>query len=395
MGEHIAFLTIPASGHINPTLPLVAELVRRGHRVSYATGPAFKETVEAAGAEAVVLDWIPKTLTVSRDGQTTEDLSTMLLFFVESMRRVLPAVESWLTNDRPDLFCYDMMTFLGPMMAERLGLREATTVPNFAGNEHFNLRDAVVPANFDPTHPKFQEFLAARAAFAHDFGVPVDKVAPTGTAAPLNLVFIPRAFQIAGETFDSSFHFVGPSVGARPETSDWEPPTDGAPVLFVSLGTAVNDRPDFFANCAKAFAGSEWRVAMAIGEQVRREDLGEIPANFDVRTYFPQPVVLQHAKAFLSHAGMNSVMEALLNQVPLATFPQTAEQQANAGRVAELGLGRTITDLSPESLRSTIDVVAADAAIRENLAAMASHVREAGGPIAAADAVETYLAATE
>jgi MGT family glycosyltransferase len=250
----------------------------------------------------------------------------------------------------------------------------------------------VVPADFDPTHPKFQEFLVARAAFARDFGVPVDKVAASGAVAPLNLVFSPREFQIAGETFDESFYFVGPAIGARAETPEWEPPADGSPLLFVSLGTAVNDRPDFFANCAKAFAGTEWHVAMAIGDQVRLEDLGEIPANFDVRRYFPQPVVLRHATAFLSHAGMNSVREALLNQVPLATFPQTAEQQANAGRVAELGLGRTIDDLSPESLRSTIDAVAADSSIRLNLAAMAEHVRNAGGPTAAADAVENYLA---
>jgi MGT family glycosyltransferase len=347
--------------------------------------------IAAAGAEPVELDWTPRSLTVSREGQTTEDLASMLLFFVESARRVMPAVEGWLAAERPALFCYDMMTFLGPMLAEKLNLRQATTVPNFAGNEHFNLRDAVVPADFDPRHPKFQEFLAAREAFARDFGVPVDKVAAAGAVAPLNLVFIPREFQIAGETFDSSFHFVGPAIGARLETSSWEPPSDGSPVLFVSLGTAVNDRPDFFANCAKAFGGTGWHVAMAIGEQVQVEDLGEIPANFDVRTYFPQPVVLQHARAFLSHAGMNSVMEALLNQVPLATFPQTAEQQANAGRVAELGLGVAIEDLAPETLRGTIEAVAADASIRSNLAAMAEHVRHAGGPTAAADAVESYL----
>jgi hypothetical protein len=131
--------------------------------------------IEATGAEAVELDWVPKALTVSREGQTTEDLATMLVFFVESARRVMPAVEGWLAAERPALFCYDMMTFLGPMLAEKLGLREATTVPNFAGNEHFNLRDAVVPADFDPTHPKFQEFLVARAAFARDFGVPVTR----------------------------------------------------------------------------------------------------------------------------------------------------------------------------------------------------------------------------
>lgn len=39
MGKHFAFVAPPAFGHVNPTLPLVEELVSRGHRVSYATGP--------------------------------------------------------------------------------------------------------------------------------------------------------------------------------------------------------------------------------------------------------------------------------------------------------------------------------------------------------------------
>jgi hypothetical protein len=34
---HIAFICLPAAGYVNPTLPVVAELVRRGHRVTYAT----------------------------------------------------------------------------------------------------------------------------------------------------------------------------------------------------------------------------------------------------------------------------------------------------------------------------------------------------------------------
>ena len=37
-------------GRVNPTLPVVAELVRRGHSVSYHTSPAFRAEIEAAGA---------------------------------------------------------------------------------------------------------------------------------------------------------------------------------------------------------------------------------------------------------------------------------------------------------------------------------------------------------
>jgi MGT family glycosyltransferase len=328
---------------------------------------------------------------VSRDGQTSGELGEMLTGFVRSARRITPVIAQWLSADPPDLFCYDMLTFVGPMLAHKYGLREAATVANLARNEHFDLTAALVPADFDPRHPRFQEFLAERAAFAAEFGVPVETVAAAGAVAPLNLVFIPRSFQIAGETFDSRFHFVGPAIGARVATSTWVPPADGR-LVFISLGTAVNDRPDFFAACVKAFGGTQWQVAMAIGVQVEPASLGAVPANFDVRRYFPQPDVLARADVFLTHAGMNSVMESLLYQVPMATFAQTPEQHVNARRVAELGVGEPLVDLAPETLRAVVERVADSSSVRAGLAAMASDLRAAGGPTAAADAVEAYLA---
>jgi MGT family glycosyltransferase len=394
MGKHIAFLTLPASGHINPTVPLVQELCARGHRVGYATGSGYAPVLAAAGAEVMALDWWKsKPLTVSPGGQTTEDLATMLLGFLDSARRVFPALLRWLTDHRPDVLCYDMMTFLGPLLASKLGLPEVATVANFAGNETFSLASLLVPDDFDPTHPAFRKFLAARDRLAADLGVAPDEVATAGAIAPVNLVFIPRQFQIAAETFDERFHFIGPAIAARADSSHWQPPTDGSPVLFISLGTAYNDRADFFALCTEAFAGTDWHVAMAIGDRVDPARLGQIPANFDVRPYFPQPKVLQHARAFVSHTGMNSAMEALLYQVPLAAFPQTPEQTANADRVQELGLGRLINPghLSPHLLRHTVHEVATDPAIRTNLATMTEHLRQAGGPVAGADAIEAYL----
>ncbi|MGI3199361.1 hypothetical protein ACRJ4W_13470 [Streptomyces sp. GLT-R25] len=46
----VAFLNIAMHGHVNPTLPVAAELVRRGHSVTYHTSPAFREEIEAVGA---------------------------------------------------------------------------------------------------------------------------------------------------------------------------------------------------------------------------------------------------------------------------------------------------------------------------------------------------------
>jgi MGT family glycosyltransferase len=365
---HIAFVVLPAAGHVNPTLPLVAELVRRGHRVTYSAGADHAEAITAAGATALP----------SRPGSVrpSGSLNDMLLAGVEACRTVVPMLEKVFRHDPPDLLCYDVLTPYAPLLAHRLGVPTVVTVPTHASNDSFSLTKLLIPAEHDPT-----EYIAARAKLAADLGVPVDPPTPKR-----QIVFLPRRFQIAGDTFDDSYLFVGPTLADRHE--DWRPP-HGRRVLFVSLGTVMNNRPDFFHAVARAFAGAEWHVAMALGDRIDPAKLGAIPANFEVRPSFPQQNVLKYAAAFLTHAGMNSVMESLARQVPMITYPQTPEQAANARRVEELGLGRVLTDLAELSV--TVTEVASDQNIRANLAAMAADLRQAGGAPAAADAVEAAL----
>jgi UDP:flavonoid glycosyltransferase YjiC (YdhE family) len=46
------FFNLPAYGHVNPTLPVVRNLVARGERILYFDTPEFKEKIEAAGADS-------------------------------------------------------------------------------------------------------------------------------------------------------------------------------------------------------------------------------------------------------------------------------------------------------------------------------------------------------
>ena len=55
MARHVLFVALAGHGHVTPTLPLVEELVQRGHRVAYATAVDFAEVVTGAGAEWVEL----------------------------------------------------------------------------------------------------------------------------------------------------------------------------------------------------------------------------------------------------------------------------------------------------------------------------------------------------
>ncbi|GAP55121.1 uncharacterized UDP-glucosyltransferase YjiC [Arthrobacter sp. Hiyo6] len=96
---------------------------------------------------------------------------------------------------------------------------------------------------------------------------------------------------------------------------------------------------------------------------------------------------------FLTHAGMNSTMEALYFGVPLVAFPQQPEQEATARRIEELGLGRRLetADLTAASLLQTVSEVSGNAEIRKNVASMSGNVRSAGGAAAAANAIESHV----
>jgi UDP:flavonoid glycosyltransferase YjiC (YdhE family) len=47
----VAFLNIAMHRRVNPTLPIVAELVRRGHSVKHHTSPAFSEAADSSRAD--------------------------------------------------------------------------------------------------------------------------------------------------------------------------------------------------------------------------------------------------------------------------------------------------------------------------------------------------------
>jgi len=49
------FINVSAYGHINPTLPIVAELSRRGHKVYYFTSEEFSVVVQNAGGIPIIL----------------------------------------------------------------------------------------------------------------------------------------------------------------------------------------------------------------------------------------------------------------------------------------------------------------------------------------------------
>ncbi|MFF0629094.1 macrolide family glycosyltransferase [Streptomyces sp. NPDC004296] len=389
MAKHLLFVALLGHGHINPTLPLVEELVRRGHRVDYATSAEYADAVTGSGARWVELPPLP-TIEAPTGDFGPEIFGRFMRHLFTGMRAAYPVLREHCAAESVDAICYDAMNWCGRILAEELGLPGVRLIPNFASNETYSLFTQFMDGT-GGVNPVVAAIGPDCEEFAAENGVALDPANLLDATEKLNLVFIPREFQPAGDSFDERFHFIGPSLGSR-EDEPWSPPDPEAPVLFVSLGTVFNDRPEFYRTCIEAFADGPYHVAMSVGG-LDPAALGPIPASFDVRARFPQPAVLQRATAFVSHTGMNSTMESLYYGVGLIAVPQMPEQAANAGRVQELGLGeqldaRTVT---AEALRAAVARVASDAAVRANLDRMQKVVRESGGAARGADVIEEYL----
>lgn len=384
----ISFFGPLGPGHVNPTLGIVTELVRRGHAVTYYAPRMFAEWIEEAGArfEAVTSTWEA----LDRDSPPQmhgRDLIRGMEFVLAETKALVSVLAE---AEPPDLVVHDgPLAWWGRVLAHRWRVPEVETWPNLVSNRHWSMNRY---AKLNPLHPRFLLVLLHTARYLRSQGMTDVGGFFRGASAARHVVTVPRAFQYAGETFGDGYVFADPALTDRAFQAEWSPPGTNLPVLLVSLGTAYNDRPGFYRTIVHSAAERPWHVVLAIGD-VPPEELGALPPNVEVHAEVPQLAVLRHARAFVTHAGMGGTMEGAYHRVPMVAVPQMAEQRANADRIAELGLGRGLdpAEVTAAELWAAVDAVAEDPRVRTRLEWMREEIDAAGGARTAADEIEHAL----
>ncbi|NMO15537.1 glycosyl transferase [Pyxidicoccus fallax] len=388
---HIAMVSIPAHGHVNPNLEVIRELVARGHRVTYANDAAFADVIRDTGAELV-----PYTSTLPREGVEAwpEDTISQLDVFLDDSRAMLPQLRAAYEKDRPDLFLYDIAGYAARILAENWERPAIQLSPTFVAWEGY-AQDMAPMVDALKADPRGVEHYRRFSAWLADNRVSeTDSMLFVGLPRR-SLVLIPRALQPNADRVDRSrFTFVGPCFGDRSHQGTWKRPAGAEKVLLISLGSAFTKQPAFYRACLAAFGDLPgWHVVLQIGKHVAPEELGPLPRNVEVHPWVPQLSVLEQANAFITHAGMGGTQEGLYCGLPMIAVPQAADQYANADRLVELGIGiRLDTEqATPEALRSALLRLTTDASVAAKLAAIRKEVREEGGAARAADLIEAEL----
>lgn len=388
----IFFYNVPTSGHVNPTLPLAGELLRRGHEVVYYLTSGYRQRVEASGATFRAYDGVADDYfdAVSRRFNPVR-LATQLL---QTAQELLPQLTSELRADRPEVIVYDSMCPWGRLAAYESGITAVASMSLLDLPPSYLWKSGQLPVVlrlFAANLPWFLRYQKAARQIKQRSAVALPTFPKIlNWPGDANICYTSRAMMPNAGQYGSDYVFVGPPIGLRPDAPPFpfEQLDTELSLIYISLGTVFNNNPRFFHTCLEAFASGQQQVVISLGSQVAPASLGHLPPNIIARAYVPQLDILQRAALFITHAGANSVNEGLYYSVPLLLAPQQVEQAMVAARVAELGAGRVLSgEVTADQLRSQATRLLRDASFRQRADAVGASLRAAGGVSRAVDAV--------
>ncbi len=419
---HFAIISPAEAGHLLPVGTVGKELVGRGHRVTVvarAKGaplaeqlglPLYKlETDDVAQPSGYLLWQTFATL----DASWIVGVRRSVEWDAEMILRKVPAALKELAVDG---VLIDQNLLAGGTVAERAGLPFVTICSALLWHE-----EPGIPPPFTPWMyaPGWRDRLRNRLGYAawHWFVRPAMKVINRQRKAwrlpPLARVddaFSPLAqisqlcaeFDFPRRALPPHFHYIG-SFAANRRVSAAQPfPWDqlhGKPLIFASLGT-IPDRsnPPVFRKILTACADLDAQLVLALGQwrdahDSLRENLGPVPDNALVVDFAPQMELLDRAALLITHAGSNTVLEALCRGVPMVALPRSADQTGMGSRVAYTGAGlrASFKHCTPQELRSLVERVLSEDTFRRRARELQQAMLAAGGAQRAAEIVEQAL----
>ncbi len=354
----LLFTTQPGHGHFFPMLPLAHAARAAGHDVAFATSPTFCRHIERAGFTCLPagVDWLEADI-----GNTFPDVTTTAAMSVRQetawwlnnvwaddlpariTRDVVGLARSWC----PDVVVHEQWELGGALGAELSGLPYA-----------MHAQGRLMSAS------RWKELAgAALGRLRHRVGLPPD---PDLGWVHRYCYFdtIPPSLQVPHDL--AVAHRYRPAVRRQPSAEDAVPSWMGdigrRPTVYASMGTVFNQVPHVFAAILTGLADEPVDVILVVGESQDPASLEAPPENVHVERFVAQATVLPYCDVVITHAGYNTVSEALSQGLPLLTIPLRVDQPINAERCVQLGVARRLLpgEVTPEAVRHSVRALLTD-----------------------------------
>jgi zeaxanthin glucosyltransferase len=381
----IGFLSLPLSGHLNPMTALARKLQSRGNDVVFISVPDAEPLLRAANLKFV--SFCEKEYPI---GSIAQEWSSVAKLHGEevlrhSSRELLPGVCKAALEHLPEKIAetgvealvFDKIYFYLELVAMNLGIPYV----HIWSVLHVDFSGFTPPCIFSWPHETTPEAVARNVEglkvageilapiaevakpYAEKAGLQIDWNDPTATTSKLAVIAqTPVEFDFPNPHWPAEFHYAGPfhdDEGRRKVPFPWEKLT-GDPLVFASLGTLVNGLEYVYRvilDAVRTLPGIQ--VVLSVGYNVDLDDLGPIPSNTIVVSSAPQIELLKRAVLCITHAGLNTALEALGQGVPMIAIPIGYDQPGVAARIAYHGVGEflEVEDLTVKRLSQLIQQV--------------------------------------
>ncbi|HEV3319362.1 MAG TPA: nucleotide disphospho-sugar-binding domain-containing protein [Solirubrobacteraceae bacterium] len=395
--------TSPARGHLYPIVPIMAELVARGHRASVCTLSGELGHLARLGIEGSAIDPAVESIQIEdwRKRSPRSAGLSVLRTFTERADGEAPDLARAIERYSPDVLLIDVNCWGGTTVAEASGLPWAVYSPYLLplpsrdappfglglrplGGPIGRVRDAIVGRVFSATFdravmPTINTLRARR-------GLPaLERYTDLLGSPPLLLALTAEGFEYRRGDWPANVRLVGavnwsPPLPAPPWLADLRDP-----LVLVTCSTERQRDKRLLHVALQALPAAGMTV---LGTSAAHDPLTfSAPSGSRVVRFLPHEAVLERAACVVCHGGMGITQKALAAETPVVVVPCGRDQLDTARRVESAGAGVRLSPrrLTPERL---VSAVRGAIGLREGARRVSRAYAAAGGAVAAADAIE-------
>ena len=405
----VLIVSTPATGHLNPLLPIGRSLMEEGHEVVFLTGSALRQRVEGIGAKFLAfppeadLDLCDHNAVVPELKDITPGPEWLRVaverIFVGTIPAQYTGMRRVLRDFPADIIVGDDMMFgVVPML---LGARSerppivlcGTSILHWRRNDGAPLFLGLPPAGSEAQRDEY-------AAIARDYDRIVNQpialrlnkilkeldVGPLSTAMFESVVELADAYiQLSVPGFEyprdvpATVHFVGtpPIMPNQVPLPSWARDLDGSrKVVLVTQGTVANHDFGLLVRPTLEALAKEPGLLVVATAGGRPVDAipGPIPDNARVASYLPFEWILPKTDVFVTNGGYGSVNQAMSFGIPIVTAGMTEDKADVNARIAWSGVGINLAtnEPTPRALNEAVRSVLAKSIYRSRATAMAN-----------------------
>lgn len=413
---HFAIIAPPFHSHMRAFEAIALLLVYRGHRVTFVQQADVRAMLSLPQAEfaAIGAGSHPAgslAAVVRRAAQPGNPigLRRVIADMAASTDMICREAPALLRSLGVDALLVDQMEPGGALVAEHLGLPFISVACALPFNREPLVPLPVMPWRYRAT--PWGEKLNLNAGRVYDYlmrphGDVIRQHCQAFGLAPrhgisdclsplLQISQTVAGFDFPRQALPAHFHAVGPLRLPMNEAASPVLATLEKPFVYASLGTLQGHRYRLFRQIAQACSVLSVPLLITHCGGLGAEQVKHLTGEGEVwvSDFVPQRAALAEASAVITHAGLNTVLDALEAGAPMLALPIAFDQPGVAARIEHAGVGLRLNHrlASPARIAAALDGLLSEPRFRERSMQLGEEVRSSGGAVRAVELIEAAL----